>query len=151
MDSIIMNYIEEKLTDNLKKDFVVAVIHFIVDEELCSEEDIKKIENRKKDKRDEKVDDCLKLSAIYGYIVYRAVTSGKLDEETDMKCCKILMELSRTVSNYITAEIGGKELVDYFKEFTSKLRISNECNKFVLNKINNMEEYDIQWEATHEN
>ena len=144
MDSIIMNYIEEKLTDNLKKDFVVAAIHFIVDEELCSEEDIKKIENRKKDKRDEKVDDCLKLSAIYGYIVYRAVTSGKLDEETDMKCCKILMELSRTVSNYITAEIGGKELVDYFKEFTSKLRISNECNKFVLNKINNMEECDIQ-------
>lgn len=48
MDSIIMNYIEEKLTDNLKKDFVVAAIHFIVDEELCSEEDIKKIENRKK-------------------------------------------------------------------------------------------------------
>ena len=41
--------------------------------------------------------------------------------------------------------------MDYFKEFTSKLRISNECNKFVLNKINNMEEYDIQWEATHEN
>lgn len=72
-------------------------------------------------------------------------------KKTDMKCCKILMELSRTVSNYITAEIGGKELVDYFKEFTSKLRISNECNKFVLNKINNMEEYDIQWEATHEN
>ena len=34
MDSIIMNYIEEKLTDNLKKDFVVAAIHFIVDEEL---------------------------------------------------------------------------------------------------------------------
>lgn len=60
MDSIIMNYIEEKLTDNLKKDFVVAAIHFIVDEELCIEEDIKKIENRKKDKRDEKVDDCLK-------------------------------------------------------------------------------------------
>ena len=32
-------------------DFVVAAIHFIVDEELCSEEDIKKIENRKKDKK----------------------------------------------------------------------------------------------------
>ena len=42
MDSIIMNYIEEKLTDNLKKDFVVAAIHFIDEEELCSEEDIKK-------------------------------------------------------------------------------------------------------------
>ena len=49
MDSIIMNYIEEKLTDNLKKDFVVAAIHFIVDEELCSEEDIKKIEKKIKE------------------------------------------------------------------------------------------------------
>ena len=48
MDSIIMNYIEEKLTDNLKKDFVVAAIHFIVDEELCSEEDIKKQKIEKK-------------------------------------------------------------------------------------------------------
>ena len=56
MDSIIMNYIEEKLTDNLKKDFVVAAIHFIVDEELCSEEDIKKIE--KQEKKGEKFTAC---------------------------------------------------------------------------------------------
>lgn len=150
MESVIMNYIEEKLTDNLKKDFVVAAIHFIVDEELCSEEDIKKIENRKKDKRDEVVDDCLKLLAIYGYVVYRTVASGTLDEETEMKNCKLLMELSRTVSNYITTEIEGEELVSYFKEFTLKLRISNECNKFVLSKIRDIKEYDIQWEATHE-
>lgn len=60
------------------------------------------------------------------------------------------MELSRTVSNYITTEIGGEELVSYFKKFTLKLRISNECNKFVLSKINDIKEYDIQWEAAHE-
>ena len=150
MESVIINYIEEKLTNNLKKDFIVAAIHFIVDEELCSQGDIKKIEDRKKGKRDEVVDDCLKLSAIYGYIVYRTVTSGALDEETEMKNCKLLMELSRTVSNYITAEIEGEELVSYFKEFTLKLRISNECNKFVLSKINDIKEYDIQWDAAHE-
>ena len=150
MESIIMDYIEEKLTDNLKRGFIIAAMHFIVDEELCSEEDIKKIENRKKDKRDEEVDNCLKLLAIYGYIIYRTVALGNLDEETDLKCCKMLMELSRTVSNYITEEIEGKELVSYFKEFNLKLKISNECNKFVLSKINNIKEYDINWEATHE-
>ena len=59
----------------------------------ASEEDIKKIENRKKDKRDEKVDDCLKLSAIYGYIVYRAVTSGNLDEETSDEIIELFKDI----------------------------------------------------------
>ena len=54
MDSIIMNYIEEKLTDNLKKDFVVAeytlqlMKNYVVKKILKKQKIEKKIKEMKK-------------------------------------------------------------------------------------------------------
>ena len=43
--------IKENIPEELKDKFINAAIHLIIDEELCSESDIERIDNRKKDAR----------------------------------------------------------------------------------------------------
>lgn len=53
MQRILVNQkiIKENIPEELKDKFINAAIHLIIDEELCSESDIERIDNRKKDAR----------------------------------------------------------------------------------------------------
>lgn len=53
MQRILVNQkiIKENIPEELKDKFINAAIHLIIDEELCSESDIERIDNRKKDTR----------------------------------------------------------------------------------------------------
>lgn len=149
MEKIITNYVEDHLTDDVVDSFIRAAIHFIIDEELCSEEDIKKIEYRKNDKRLKEVDDCLSLAATYGYILYRSIALDIIDGDNYVEYCKLLLELSRAVRDYVTMKSDDEELICSFNKIKDKLGIDNRCDKFVLDKIGGKCTH-VSWEATNE-
>lgn len=150
MEKIIINYVKDHLTDDVVDSFIRAAIHFIIDEELCNEEDIKKIEYRKNDKRLKEIDDCLSLAATYGYILYRAIALDIIDEDNYyVEYCKLLLELSRAVRDYVIMKSDDEELICSFNKVKDKLEIGNRCDEFILDKIGG-ECTHISWEATNE-
>lgn len=135
MEQIIINYVNENITDELRERFINAAIHFIIDEEFCSDSDIKKINLIKNKRKTQEFDQWLKLSATYGYIIYRAIAMELIDDEEQIEYCQLLLKLSRQVSNYITMEITEETLVEDVKSIIEKFGITKKCNEFVLEKL----------------
>lgn len=107
INKIIINYTTNNIREDIREEFLNSAIHFIVNEELCSKEDIMKIRYRFKKIKSNNVIDYIKIGITYGYVFYRIVIFNLVDEEL----------------------FNGIKLV------ISNLNITNECNKKVLQKF----------------
>lgn len=137
IEEIIINYIEESVTEEIRDEFINAAIHFVINEELFKEFDLMRIKYKIEKIDKQEVTDCLKLSAIYGYIIYRTVVLKLVNEELQSKCCEVFLEISKIVTDYLTMKTDEEELFTEVEAFMNKLGVSSECNKFVLERIEN--------------
>ena len=137
IEEIIINYIEESVTEEIRDEFINAAIHFVINEELFKEFDLMRIKYKIEKIDKQEVTDCLKLSAIYGYIIYRTVVLKLVNEELQSKCGEVFLEISKVVTDYLTMKTDEEELFSEVEAFMNKLGISSECNKFVLERIEN--------------
>lgn len=46
MEQLILNYVENNITEEIKEEFINAAIHFIINEDNCSQADIMRIKYR---------------------------------------------------------------------------------------------------------
>ena len=46
MEQLILNYVENNITEEIKEEFINAAIHFIINEDNCSQTDIMRIKYR---------------------------------------------------------------------------------------------------------
>lgn len=135
MENLILDYVQNNITEELKEEFINAAVHFIVDEDSCSKYDVMRIKYRFKKIESNEVLDYIKLCSTYGYIIYRSVVFNLVDEEMKSKCCEVIMEISNEVTKYGTMEIDEEELHNKMELAISKLYISDRCNEFVLEKF----------------
>ena len=73
IEKLVIEYLENNVVESIKEEFLNAAIHFIINEEICSKEDILRIKYRFKKIKSNEVIDYIKLSVTYGYILYRAL------------------------------------------------------------------------------
>lgn len=139
IEELVIDYIDNNITENIKEDFLNAAIHFVVNEELCSREDIMRIKYRFKKIKSNDVMDYVKLGVTYGYILYRAVLFHLVDEEFKSKYCEVLMKISSEVTKFVTMESDEEELFTNIRLAISNLYISDECNSKVVSKFNGCE------------
>lgn len=135
VEELVVDYVENNITENIKEEFLNAAIHFIVNENLCSREDIMRIKYRFKKVESKDVIDFVKLGVTYGYILYRSVLLNLTTEEIKSKCCQALIEISNEVTKFVTMANDDEELFSGVKVAINKLGISDKCNSKVLSKF----------------
>lgn len=139
MEKLILDYVRNNITEKIKNHFINAAVHFIINEDNCSQYDIMRIKYRFKKIESNEVLDYIKLCSTYGYIIYRSVAFNLVDEGMKSKCCEVIMEISNEITKYVTMEIDEEELRNKMELAISKLYISDKCNEIVLEKFKECE------------
>lgn len=139
IEKLILDYVENNIMEDVKESFINAIVHFIINENNCSKYDLMRIKYRFNKIDDNKVLDYIKLSSIYGYIIYRSVIFNLVEESMKSKCCQAIINISNIITKYVTMEIDEEELYSNMEIAISNLYISDNCNKIVLDKFKNYE------------
>ena len=135
IEELIINYVESNITEEVKEDFINAAVHFIINEENFSKYDSMRIKYRFKKIESNDVLDYIKLCSTYGYIIYRSVVFGLVEDNEKSKCCEAIIEISNEITKYLTMESDESDLHKNMELAISNLYISNECNNIVLEKF----------------
>lgn len=135
IEKLIIEYLENNVVENIKEEFLNAAIHFIINEDVCSKEDILRTKYRLKKIKSNEVIDYIKLSVTYGYILYRTLIFNLVDENSKSSCCEAFLNISNEITKFITMEIDEDDLYKNIKLAISSLYISDDCNNKVLEKF----------------
>ncbi|WP_370831230.1 hypothetical protein [Clostridium sp.] len=135
IEKLVIEYLENNVVESIKEDFLNAAIHFIINEEICSKEDILRTKYRLKKIKSNEVIDYIKLSVTYGYILYRALVFNLVDEKSKSSCCEAFLNISNEITKFITMEIDEEDLYRNIKLAISSLYIGDDCNNKVLEKF----------------
>ncbi|MDU5262698.1 MAG: hypothetical protein E6176_09740 [Clostridium celatum] len=135
IEKLVIEYLENNVVESIKEEFLNAAIHFIINEEICSKEDILRTKYRFKKIKSNKVIDYIKLSVTYGYILYRALVFNLVDEKSKSSCCEAFLNISNEITKFITMEIDEEDLYRNIKLAISSLYIGDDCNNKVLEKF----------------
>jgi hypothetical protein len=135
IEKLVIEYLENNIVENIKEEFLNAAIHFIINEEVCSKEDILRIKYRLKKIESNEVIDYIKLSVTYGYIIYRGLIFNLVDEKSKSSCCEAFLNISNEITKFITMEIDEEDLYRNIKLAISSLYIGDDCNNKILEKF----------------
>lgn len=135
IEKLVIEYLENNVVENIKEEFLNAAIHFIINEEVCSKEDILRTKYRLKKIKSNEVIDYIKLSVTYGYILYRALIFNLVNEKSKSSCCEAFLNISNEITKFITMEIDEEDLYKNIKLAISSLYIGDDCNNKVLEKF----------------
>ena len=135
IEKLVIEYLENNVVESIKEEFLNAAIHFIINEEVCSKEDILRTKYRFKKIKSNEVIDYIKLSVTYGYILYRALVFNLVAEKSKSSCCEAFLNISNEITKFITMEIDEEDLYRNIKLAISSLYIDDICNNKVLEKF----------------
>lgn len=135
IEKLVIEYLENNIVESIKEEFLNAAIHFIINEDVCSKEDILRTKYRLKKIKSNEVIDYIKLSVTYGYILYRTLVFNLVDEKRKSSCCEAFLNISNEITKFITMEIDEEDLYKNIKLAISSLYISDDCNNKVLEKF----------------
>lgn len=135
VERLVVEYLENNIVENIKEEFLNAAIHFIVNEDICSKEDIIRIKYRFKKIASNEVINHVKLGVTYGYVLYRMLIFNLIDGEDKSKCCESFLNISNEITKFVTMEVDEEELYKNIKLSISGLNISDKCNRKVIDKF----------------
>lgn len=135
IEKLVIQYLENNVVESIKEEFLNAAIYFVINEDVCSKEDILRTKYRLKKIKSNEVIDYIKLSVTYGYILYRTLVFNLVDEKSKSSCCEAFLNISNEITKFITMEVDEEDLYKNIKLAISSLYISDECNNKVLEKF----------------
>lgn len=135
IEKLVIEYLENNVVESIKEEFLNAAIHFIINEDVCSKEDILRTKYRLKKIKSNEVIDYIKLSVTYGYILYRALVFNLVHEKIKSDGCEAFLNISNEITKFITMEVDEEDLYKNIKLAISSLYISDDCNNKVLEKF----------------
>lgn len=135
IEKLILEYVEKNIVDDIKVEFINSAIHFIINEENCSKYDIMRIKYRLNKLNSKEVLDFIKLSATYGYIIYRSLIFNLVEDSDVDKCCEAIINISDEMTKFVTMENNEADLYISIKTAIDKLNINSKCNDLVLSKL----------------
>ena len=138
IEKLILEYVENNIVDDIKTEFINAAVHFIINEDNCSKYDIMRIKYRFNKLDSKEVVDFLKLSATYGYIIYRSLIFNLVEDNDVNKCCEAIINISNEMTKFVTMENNEADLYISIKTAIDKLNINSKCNDLVLSKLSNV-------------
>lgn len=135
IEEIIQNYLLEKITEDIKDEFVNAAIHFNINEKVYDTYGNLKVECMLNNIKSEEVINHVELCSTYGYILFRAIKNNELDNEDIIEALQIILSIKNALTRYVTRTIDEMELYERLKVTIHKMNLSDEYNYKILSLI----------------
>lgn len=130
--SIVLDYLNKKVTSDLKDEFINASVHFNINNDIYNKYSSVEIEYMLSTITDNNISDYVELCSVCGYILYRLIENNELINEDRIEALQIILEISNCISNYLRGAIQVDELYEKLLQVTRKLGLTDtECNKLI--------------------
>lgn len=136
MYKLAANYLNEKLTSELKDEFVNAAVHFNINNDIYKKYSSVQIEYMISRISKDKIIDYIELCSVYGYILYREIENNNLEENDRIEALQIILEINSSISNYLRGLINEDELNEKLLNVINILNLSDEENKNIIKLLN---------------
>lgn len=133
---LVLNYLNEKVTTDLKDEFINAALHFNINHDVYKKYSSVQIECKINNIENPKIVDYVELCSVYGYIIYRLIEEDKLLENERIEALQIVLEINTAITGFIRNIILKEELFERLKAVTEKLNLKTEENEKVLELLN---------------
>lgn len=133
---LVQNYIEEKVTDDLKDEFINAALHFNINNDVYKMFSPIEIEYKINKISSGEIKDYVELCSVYGYILFRLIKDNTIKEEDRIEALQIILEINNIITNYIRGIIKEEELFERLMNITTKLNLTKEENLHIIEKLN---------------
>lgn len=133
---IVLNYLNKKVTVDLKDEFINASVHFNINNDIYKKYSSVEIEYMLSTIGDNNVIDYVELCSVCGYILYRAIENNQLEDEDRIEVLQIVLEVSNSISCYLRGSLNEKELYSILQHVTKKLNLSESEVESLISYIN---------------
>lgn len=130
------DYLNQKLNDEIKDEFVNAAVHFNVNNDIYKKYSSVQIEYMLSIISSDKTIDYIELCSVYGYILYREIENNNLEENDRIEALQVILEISSSISNYLRGLINEDELNEKLLSVMNILNLSDEENKNIMKLLN---------------
>lgn len=130
------DYLSQKLSDEIKDEFVNAAVHFNVNNDIYKKYSSVQIEYMLSIISSDKTIDYIELCSVYGYILYREIENNNLEENDRIEALQVILEISSSISNYLRGLINEEELNEKLLNVMNILNLSDEENKNIIKLLN---------------
>lgn len=133
---LVLNYLNQKVTTNLKDEFINAALHFNINHDVYKKYSSVQIECKINNIENPKIVDYVELCSVYGYIIYRLIEDDRLLENERIEALQIVLEINTAITGYIRNVIFEEELFERLKAVTEKLNLKTEENEKIIELLN---------------
>ena len=130
--SLVLNYLSEKVTVDLKDEFINASVHFNINNDIYKKYSSVEIEYMLSTIGDNKIIDYVELCSVCGYILYRSIENNELEEEDRIEALQIVLEVSNSISSYLRGYLSDEELYNNLLSVTEKLNLSKKETEVLI-------------------
>ena len=130
------DYLNQKLSNEIKDEFVNAAVHFNVNNDIYKKYSSVQIEYMISRISSDKTIDYIELCSVYGYILYREIENNNLEENDRIEALQVILEISSSISNYLRGLINEDELNEKLLNVMNILNLSDEENKNIMKLLN---------------
>ena len=110
LEEIVNKFMEKRVPDETREDFIIAAIHFNINLNACSKYDLMRIDHKAKELAKAEENKILTIASIYSYMLYRALNNGEILPENKLQVKSALMGISTTITDYLTYRIDEESL-----------------------------------------
>ena len=110
LEGIVEKFISNNVTEEGKKDFIVAAIHFNINSNDCSKYDLMRIDRKVKILADSTENEILTKASVYSYILFRAIQRNEIPKDIISDIKLTLVNICSVVTDYFTYRIDENEL-----------------------------------------
>lgn len=122
--SIVLDYLNKKVTNDLKDEFINASVHFNINNDIYNKYSSVEIEYMLSKISDSIVIDYVELCSVCGYVLYRLIENNELNNDDRIEALQIILEISNDISNYLRGIIKVEELYERLLQVTTKLGLT---------------------------
>jgi len=133
---LVKNYIQEKVTNELKDEFINAAIHFNINNTLYKSYTSLQIESKINKTISDELRDYIEVTSVYGYILFRLIKEEKFKEEDRIEGLQLIIEINNTITHFIRNIINEEELSNKLKGIIKKMNLKEEDNNEIISLLN---------------
>ena len=136
MYRVLFDYLNKKVTSDLKDEFINASVHFNINNDIYNKYSSVEIEYMLSKISDTIIIDYVELCSVCGYIFYRLIENNELNNEDRIEALQIILEISNDISNYFRGVIQEEDLYEKLVQLTSKLGLTKRESKNLIMLLN---------------
>lgn len=130
--SLVLNYLSEKVTVDLKDEFINASVHFNINNDIYKKYSSVEIEYMLSTIGDNNIIDYVELCSVCGYILYRSIENNELEEEDRIEALQIVLEINNSISSYLRGYLNEEELYNNLLDVTDKFNLSKKETEVLI-------------------